>query len=520
MIKYREILRLASMGVSQRSVAESCDCGQSTVSDILKAASRHKVEWPLPEEMDDAAIRSAIYPSKKRQAHLKAEIDCAQIAVELKRRGMTMTLLWNEYCDRALSRGEQPYMYSAFCNQYRRFAQANDIRMHIDHRPAERIQIDWIGDTGEVIDPDTGELLKVYVFAACLPYSNYLFAEGFYKTDEETWVSAHIHMFSFFGGTTPILVPDNTKTAVIKNTKEELILNDQYRRMSEHYGCAIVPARVRHPKDKASVEMGVGIIERQAMLALRKRRFMSLSDYNKALRAQIMTINSRPFQKREGSRESIYSSQEKPMLVPLPPHPYEMTTRKDATVNFNYHVVFDGVWYSVPFQFVKRTVSIAASTKTVSIACDGSRIAIHERSYHKGQYTTNLSHMPQAHRDFVEWDGDRFRKWSKQVGVSTSQVIDVILKSRKIEQQSFRSCRAVLALGKNHGNPLLEEACAKALLLTPRPSYKIVKSIIVDLAKKREEGNGDDHAYLRGSDYYKNIDGHFIGILNNERGEQ
>lgn len=390
MIKYREILRLASMGVSQRSIAESCACGQSTVSDVLKAATKHKIEWPLPDEMDDTTIKAAIYPGKKRKLQTKAEIDCAQIAVELKRRGMTMTLLWNEYCDSALSCGKEPYMYSAFCNQYRRFAQANDIRMHIDHRPAERIQVDWIGDTGAVIDPDTGELLKVYVFAACLPYSNYLFAEGFYKTDEEAWVTAHIHMFSFFGGSIPILVPDNTKTAVIKNTKEELILNDQYRRMSEHYGCAVVPARVRRPRDKASIEMGVGIIERQAMLALRKRRFMALADYNKALSAQVMTMNSRPFQKREGSRESVYSSQEKPMLIPLPAHPYEMITRKDATVNFSYHITFDGSWYSVPFQFVKRNVNIAASIKTVSIACEGERIAIHERSYHRANIKPTL----------------------------------------------------------------------------------------------------------------------------------
>ena len=258
MVKYREILRLIAMGVSQESVAFSCGCAQSTVSDVIRAARARGLSWPLPEEMDDAAIRSVIYPKRSRKATDKAAIDFEHVARELGRRGMTLSLLWNEYCDSAVSRGEEPYMYSAFCREYRKWAQAHDVRMRIDHRPAETIQVDWVGDTAEAVDPDTGELLRVYVFAGCLPYSNYLFAEGFYRTDEQAWIDAHAHMFSFFGGATPVLVPDNCKTAVSKNTKEALIVNEQYRRMSEHYGCAVVPARVRRPRDKASVEMGVG----------------------------------------------------------------------------------------------------------------------------------------------------------------------------------------------------------------------------------------------------------------------
>ena len=506
MVKYREILRLAAMGVSQRSIAYSCGCGQSTVSDVLRAARAHGVGWPLPEEMDDAAIRLAIYPEASRKARDKARIDHERIAAELRRRGMTMSLLWNEYCDDALARGEEPYMYSAFCKAHREWAQRNDVRMRVEHRPAETIQVDWAGDTGEVVDPDTGEVLKVYVFVGCLPYSSYLYAEGFYRTDEEAWVNAHVRMFSFFGGSTPILVPDNCKTAVAKNTKDALIVNEQYRRMSEHYGCAVVPARIRKPRDKASVEMGVGIVERQAMMALRKRRFMSLADFNAVLIAQVMAINSRPFQKREGSRESIFLGQEKPMLIPLPGKPYEMVTRKDATVNFNYHVAFDGAWYSVPFQYVKRAVTVVATAGSVSVMCEGKRIAIHGRATRKGEYKTNRDHMPDAHRDFVEWDGARFRRWAAEIGESTAEVVDAILRSRRIEQQSYRSCRGVLALAKAHGGELLEEACEKALLRTPRPSYKVVKDIVALLAKAREDSDDDGGAYLRGGEYYRKFD--------------
>lgn len=505
MVKYREILRLAAMGVSQNSIAFSCGCAQSTVSDVLRAARAHQLSWPLPEEMDDAAIRAVIYPKESRKSRDKAAIDHEHVASELMRRGMTMSLLWNEYCDAAIAKGEEPYMYSAFCREHRAWAERHDVRMRIEHKPAETIQVDWVGDTGEVVDPDTGEIIKVYVFAACLPYSNYLYAEGFYKTDEEAWITAHVHMFSFFGGSTPILVPDNCKTAITKNAKEALIINEQYRRMSEHYGCAVVPARVRRPRDKASVEMGVGVIERQALMALRRRRFMSLSDFNAALIAQVMAINSRPFQKREGSRESIFLGQEKPMLIPLPAAPYEMVTRKEATVNFNYHVAFGGAWYSVPFQYVKRTVTVVATTRSVSVMCEGKRIAIHERATRKGEYKTNREHMPDAHRDFVEWDGDRFRRWAREVGPSCEAVVDGILRSRKVEQQSYRSCRGVLALAKAHGDDLLEESCAKALLRTPRPSYKVVKDILAALERQREDADDDGGAYLRGSEYYENL---------------
>lgn len=301
-------------------------------------------------------------------------------------------------------------------------------------------------------------------------------------------------------------MPDNCRTAITRNAKEALTVNEQHRRMSEHYGCAVVPARVRKPRDKASVEMGVGVIGRRAMMALRKRRFMSLPDFNRALIAQVMAIDPRPFQKREGSRESIFLGQEKPVLIPLPGRPYEMSTRKEATVNFNYHVAFGGAWYSVPFQYVKRAVAVVATPGSVSVMCDGKRIAIHERALRKGDYRTNPNHMPGARRDYAEWNGGRFRKWAAEIGGSTEKAVDAILSSRKVEQRSCRSCRGVLGLAKAHGKDLLEEACAKALLRTPRPSYKVVKDILAALEKERGEADGGGGAYLRGSEYYESFD--------------
>lgn len=230
---------------------------------------------------------------------------------------------------------------------------------------------------------------------------------------EESWVEAHVHAFSFYGGSVPIIVPDNLKQGVAKNTVEELVVNEQYRRMAEHYGCAIVPARPRKPRDKGAIEMGVRVIEQRAMAPLRDRVFTSLAQLNGALMEKVREINARPFQKRDGSRDEVFIRQEKPLLVPLPGKPYEMVTRKTATVNFNYHVAFGGSWYSVPFSYVKREVEVCATKSAVWIACDGERIAMHGRLRGpKGSYSTNPGHMPDSHRDFAEWDGNRFCRWA------------------------------------------------------------------------------------------------------------
>ena len=505
MVKYREILRLHAMGVSMRNISFSCKCSKTTVTNVVDRAKATGLAWPLPEEMGDAAIRAVLYPPKAPSEASKADIDHERVASEMERPGVTMTVLWGEYCEQSLASGKEPYMYSAFCQKHREWAAANKVAMHIERRPAQEMQVDYVGDTMEVVDIDTGEALKVYVFAACLPYSGELYAEGFYDMKEESWVEAHVHAFSFYGGTVPIIVPDNLKQGITKNTVEELVVNEQYRRMAEYYGCAIVPARPGKPRDKGAIEMGVRVVEQRAMAPLRDRLFTSLAQLNAALIGKVREINARPFQKREGSRDEVFIRQEKPLLVPLPGKPYEMVTRKTATVNFNYHVAFDGGWYSVPFSYVKREVEVCATKSAVWVVCDGERIAIHRRLHGpRGSYSTNPGHMPDSHRDYAEWNGDRFRRWAREIGPSCEEAVDAILKSRRIEQQSYRSCRGVLALAKRYGRQMLEQACAKALSYSPRPSYKTIKSIAAKMASSVPE-DPDDGAYLRGNDYYQNL---------------
>lgn len=504
MIKYREILRLRASGVSFRNIAYSCDCSKSTVQNAIKRAHSKGLVWPLPEEVDDTEIYRILF-SKETPESSKANPDYALINKELARKGVTLTLCWNEYCESAITNGEIPYQYSAFCNHYKTWAKANHVVMHIDRRPGEQIMVDWCGTTMEVMDRDSGKVNKVYIFVACLPYSSYLYAQGFYRMDQEAWLTAHVHAFEFFKGATPILVPDNLKTGIVKNGYDELIVNESYRRLSEHYGCVVVPARVRKPRDKGAVESGVGVITRQAIAAVRNRVFFELADLNAVLLEKTREINARHFQKRAGSRESVFFEAEQDTLIPLPKSRFAIYVVKTATVPYNYHISVESIFYSVPYSYVKQEVEIRISRASISIYSGTERIAMHKRSYsYKGSYVTNPHHMPESHKDFTEWTGDRFRKWACEKGEGVADVIDAILRAKPIEQQAYRSCRAVIALSDKHGDKLLNEACIRALAISRVPSYKTVKTILARLPVINEKEDIPDHsfAYLRGADYF------------------
>ncbi len=397
-------------------------------------------------------MRTRLYPKAESRSS-KHPIDHEKVDAEFMRRGITLTLCWNEYCEEAVASDGEPYQCSAFCQRQRKWAEEHAFTMRVGCKCGEKIEVDWAGDRAEYYDPDTGLTRKARVFVACLPWSQYTFAEAFPDMGEESWVTAHVHAFSFFGGSAPILVPDNCKTGIVKNTLDELVTNEQYRRMAEHYGCAVVPARPRRPRDKGSVEAAVGLVERQAMAPLSDRAFLSLDELNAALSVKIAAINARPFQKRDGSRESEYLGQEKDSLIPLPAHPYRIVVHKSATVQFNYHASFEGMFYSVPFTCLRKKADIAATATAVVIAVDGVRVATHPRLHGaKGQYPTNPEHMPDAHRDFAEWNGDRFRRWAAEKGPSVAAVVDAMLRSRTVEQQACRTCRALLDLGRRHGD--------------------------------------------------------------------
>ena len=318
-------------------------------------------------------------------------------------------------------------------------------------------------------------------------------------------------MYEFFGGVAKILVPDNCKTAVIHNNNwNDQRINAVYQEMAEHYNTAIIPARVRAPKDKPNAENAVGNISTWIIAALRDEQFFSLAELNQAIRHKLEEFNKRLFQKKEGSRLELFRDEELPLLAPLPATSFELADWKQATVQFNYHISIDGMLYSVPYEYIRRKVDVRVTDTTIEIFYNHNRIASHKRLYgRKGQYDTILEHMPEDHQKYLEWNGDRFRKWAERIGNNTYLVVDAILTSKRVEQQTYKGCMGLLKLADKYSVERLEAACEKALTYTASPSYKSIKNILVagqDKAvepEKSEPTTQNKYGITRGADYYR-----------------
>jgi transposase len=509
MTKYREILRLRSLGLSQQNIADSCSVSKKTVNRVLKRADELNISWPLDENETDAVLADKLFPSAKPEVSNKKMPDYDYIHRELLKNGVSKKLLWTEYMEDCRANGDEPLMYSQFCYHIQQDEQMRRATMHIDRKPGEQVEVDWAGDTAAIIDPDTGERLKAYVFVGVMTYSQYAYVEAFWDMKQKSWINAHIHMYDYFGGVARILVPDNCKTAVIHNGGwKDQQLNETYQEMAEHYGTAIIPARVRTPKDKANAEGTVGNISTWITAALRNEQFFSLAELNRAIRDKLELFNRRLFQKKEGSRLSLFL-EEKPFLSPLPATRFELADWKQATVQFNYHISVDRMLYSVPYEYIKKKVDVRVTDTTVEIFYNHNRIASHRRlTGRPGQYSTVTEHMPEDHQKYLEWNGDRFRKWASQIGPNTHTVVNAILTSVRVEQQTYRSCMGLLKLAEKYSNALLEAACKKALGYTASPSYKSVKNILTANAEKLaassdEKTTHKTHGITRGADYYR-----------------
>jgi transposase len=370
------------------------------------------------------------------------------------------------------------------------------------------MEVDWAGQTAHLIDINTGEVIEAYVFVAALSYSGYAYTEAFTDMKQESWITAHINAYSFFGGVTRILVPDNLKTGVIKNSKTELILNKAYQEMAEHYGTAIIPTRVRSPKDKATVEGAVGNISNFILASIRNQKFFTLYELNEVIREKLHAFNHRAFQKKEGSRATWFF-EERSHLIDLPKNNYEVSQWKTATVSFNYHIEVDKQYYSVPFDYIKRKVDVRITRNVVEVFADGNRICSHVKLLgRQGQYSTQESHMPPNHQKYIQWNGDRFRSWAAKIGKNTAVVIESILIRYKVEQQGYRACMAILKLSDTYSPERLESACAKALNYTPQPNYKNIQTILKSGHDKISEDTSapaepSKFAFTRGADYYR-----------------
>ena len=477
MTKYREIIRLAELGLSQTNIALSCNASKTTVNKVLKAAREQNLTWPLDPKLTDPVLCGLLFPNQKAKVTTSKRMpDYAHIRKELLRNGVNKKLLWTEYLEECRLAGDEPLMYSQFCYYIQQDEQKRRATMHINRKPGEQVEVDWAGDPAHIIDPDTGEILDAHIFVGVMTYSQYPYVEAFMDEKQHSWIAAHVHMYEYFGGVAKILVPDNCRTAVDHNKSwKDQRINAVYQEMAEHYGTAVIPARVRAPRDKANAEGSVGNISTWITAALRNEQFFSLSELNRAIRQKLEVFSRRPFQKKEGSRYEI-----------------------------------------VPHEYIKRKVDVRVTDKTIEIFYNHNRIASHRRLYgRKGQYSTVTEHMPTSHQQYLEWNGDRFRKWAERIGSSTHQVVDAILTSKRVEQQSYRSCMGLLKLADKYSADRLEAACRKALSFTATPSYKSIKNILdtgndqAEVSDKGQttgshtESGKSSHALTRGADYYR-----------------
>lgn len=508
MTEYREVLRLRSLGFNNSQIATSMGLSRPTVIGIVQRSMSQGLDWQAAEGLSDRELSEKLFPSESGKPGYKIP-DNEWIHREMAKPGVTLQLLWFEYSDRCRESGEIPYQLTQFKKYYREYVVKSKATMHIHRKPGEIMEVDWAGQTAELVDSDTGKTIPAYVFVTVLPYSGYSYVEAFLSQDQEAWIAAHVNAYNFFAGATRILVPDNLKTGVVKNTRTEIVLNKAYQEMAEHYGTAIIPARVRAPKDKATVEGTVGIVSTWILAAIRDQRFFALRELNDVIREKLHIFNHKPFQKKDGSRASLFA-EERAFLLPLPTKAFELSAWKIATVQYNYHVGVDGQHYSVPFEYIKHKVDVRLTRNTVEIFFEGSRVCSHVRLYgQQGQYSTTEAHMPPNHQQYIQWNGERFRNWAAKIGSNTQAVVETILTGYKIEQQGYRACMALLRLSNQYSAERLESACAKALLYTPSPSYKSIQTILKSgqdaLAKEKNDlpsPNNSEFGFTRGADYY------------------
>src|SRR6201988_3498339 len=420
MRKIKEVLRLRfELGLGQREIARACSISQGAVHNYLKRAAGAGMQWPLPESWDEKQIEEAVFGKQHsiEESSQRAYPDFPALHNQLQRYPhLTLQLAWEEYREK----NPEGYRYSRFCELYQQWRGKQDLVLRQEHKAGEKGFVDLAGATIPVPDPDTGTTGKASLFVMVLGASSYTYAEATRDQQLSAWIGSHIHAFESFCGVPRLLVPDNPRTGVSRACRYDPDLNPTYQEMAMHYGVGVVPARPYRPRDKAKVEVGVQIVERWIVAALRHRQFFRLEDLNRAIRELLERLNQRPFRKRDGSRASLFASLERSALRPLPAEPFDMSQGSRARVNIDYHIAFEANLYSVPYtlvqELVQELVEVRATPTTVEIFHQGQRVASHLRGRGREQVITEREHRPKSHQAHLEWTPSRMVNWAEQIG--------------------------------------------------------------------------------------------------------
>jgi len=505
MRKIKEILRLGlGCGVSYTQIGKILKISKTTAGDCLKRATQAGLVWPQAGELSDEELEARLYPQGVNRSNTSAIPDWSYVHLELKKKGVTRHLLWQEYQE---SNPGSSLGYSQYCDLYRQWQSKSRLSMSQNHKAGEKLFVDFAGKTVPITDPNTGEVRRAEIFVAVWGASNFTYVEAVDSQDIRSWLSAHVRALQYFGCCPRVIVPDNLRSAVSKACRYDPDLNPSYAELAEHYDLAIIPARVRKPKDKAKAELGVLIATRWILAVLRKRTFFSLSELNQAIQPLLNQLNDRPFQKLPGSRQSVFESLDKPAAASLPSSHYSYAEVRSAKVNIDYHIAVDDHFYSVPFKLRGEKVTVRLFDRTVEISHNNRRVHTHPRSYSKWKYTTTPEHMPEAHRKHLEWTPSRIINWAASVGEQTAKFCEQILNDCTHPEQGYRSCLGILRLAKRYGPQRVEAACKRAITYHIF-RYSQVKSILERGLDRLVDDQPAEtqpiiHSNIRGGDYYQ-----------------
>jgi len=501
----RELLRLALSNekLSARDIGRSLRVSHPTVKKYVQAINEAGLDWEKIQAMDDEQLKVVLKSSAGRRIDIDRPLpDFEWIHQELKKQSVTMYLLWQEY-KQVNATG---YEYSQFRKYYYQYVRKIDVTLRQRHKFGESMFVDYAGQTVPIYDRITGAIAPAQIFVAVLGGSNYSYAEATADQSLASWTGSHVRSFEYFGGVPERIVPDNLKSGVSKACRYEPDINPTFREMGAYYQTVIMPARVRHPQDKAKVESGVLVVERWILASLRNHKFFSLGGLNEAIRGLLVILNQRKFKKMDGSRESVFLAYEKQTLKALPDRPWEYAQWKKATVNIDYHIELEKYYYSVPYVLVHEIVHARYTSQTIEIFHENKRVASHARTSEK--YTTVDEHMPKSHQEYVGVTPSKLIEQGKRIGIKAGELIEYILNDRKYPPQGYRSCLGILRLAKNYPPARLEAACARALAIGGH-SFKSVDAILKSgldqqpLLKKPKQIT-IVHENIRGGEYFGN----------------
>ena len=507
MRRIKEVLRLKfDCGLSHRQIARALGMSLGAVSKYMSYCAAARIDWASAAALDEAQLEAKLFPPPVSSRLARVAPDGSVIHGELKKKGVTLQLLWEEYVE--AHAGALTYRYTAFCEHYHRYVGRLKRSMRQVHRAGEKLFADFAGPTVAILDPQGGIASRAQVFVAVLGASNYTYACATAAQTLADWIGGLVQALEYFGGVPELVVPDNPRALISEPDRYEPIANRTAQDFAAHYGCALLPARPRRPQDKAKAEVAVQVVERWILARLRHRRLFSLAELNAAIADLLEDLNSRAFKVLPGNRRHAFEQLDRPALKPLPATRYQVAYFKRARVNIDYHIELDGHYYSVPHALVRQEVEVRFTRTTVEVLHRGRRVAAHVRSPRRGQHTTVAEHMPAAHRAHLEWSPGRLLHWGASIGMAVAQVVKHLLSSRPHPEMGYRACLGLLALSRKYGNARLEAACARALAIGSPTRRSVASILAAGLDQQPLSGNAQIeltlplHANVRGPDYY------------------